>query len=318
MKVMTTMQKVDDEFLMGLDFRSLRFLRLLFQTRSVTRTGEILGLSQPAASRVLGKLRGMLGDPLLLRTSKGGTLTPYAERLGPRVTTALSAMADVFAPETFDPGSSTRTFQLASTDYGAAVVLPDLLARLSREAPSIQLDVAPWLTRTLSELESGKLDFALYAEGDLPPDFHTRHLFKDVQACLVRKGHSLVKSAGKSRRVSRDQIVEYPQIAMRYPDGRDTGVDEVIGDAGQKSPFVPLKLPYFMAAPLAVANSDAVACIPLRLATILAGIKNCEILEIKGDYRFSYRIIWHERMHHDTAFKWLRETMLKQFKSQNR
>ena len=310
---MIIMQKVDEQIIQDLDFRSLRFLRLLFQTRSVTRTGEILELSQPAASRVLAKLRTMLGDPLLLRTSKGGTLTPRAQRLEPRVLAALSAIADVFAPETFDPSTSARTFQLASTDYGAATVLPSLLAELSVKSPSLALDVSAWSSHTLADLESGKLDFALYAEGDLPPDFHARLLFKDAQACLLRKNHPLISKADKQGRLLPNQIVKYPQIVMRYPDGLDTGIDEIIGDSGQKSPHVPLRLPYFLVVPLAVIKGEAVACIPLRLAKILAASQNCAALEIKGDYEFSYRLIWHGRMHHDLGFKWLRETIAKLF-----
>ena len=312
------MQKVDEAILADLDFRSLRFMRLLFQTRSVTRTGEILHLSQPAASRVLARLRTMLGDPLLLRTSKGGTLTPRAERLEPKVLAALSTIADIFAPEFFEPSQSTRTFQLASTDYGAAIVLPPLLAILSTASPKMQLDVSPWARNTLADLESGRLDFALYAEGDLPPDFHARHLFKDAQACLLRKNHPLIKKADRMGRILSNQIVKYPQIVMRYPDGLNTGIDEIIGDGGEKSPLIPLRIPYFLTAPLAVMQSDAVACIPLRLAKVLAQNLPCEVLEIKGDNAFAYRLIWHGRMHHDAGFKWLREIIAKQFSNELR
>lgn len=302
------MQKVDD--LTNLDFRALTLLAHLFETQNVSRTGELLGLSQPATSRALAQLRTLLGDPLVIRSGRSCALTARAERLVPKVAIAISALKNLIEPETFEPARSNRKFRLATTDYGAAVVLPNLLAKLAKAAPTIGLEVVSWNSATIESLSSGRLDFALYADGELPPDFHTRQLFGDSQACLVRRGHPLATLAGKKREITPNDVVKYPQIVMSYPDGWKTGVDEVRGTHGRRSPCIPLQTPYFLLAPLTIIQSDTVICIPLRLANILSALSETEVLKLKGDTVFSYRLIWHERIHNDQGFKWLRQMCL--------
>ena len=299
------MQKTND--IVDLNIRALTLLSHLFETQSVSRTGELLGLSQPATSRALAQLRILLGDPLVIRSGRGSALTARAESLAPKVAVALAALASVIEPDSFDPLRSSRTFRLATTDYGAAIVLPELLAILINQAPAVRFNVSSWNGGTIEAMANGQLDFAFYADGDLPLDFHTRRLFEDRQACLVKRSHPLVKRAGKRRQVSADDVVMFPQIVMSYPDGRISGTDELLGSLGQSSQFIPLQSPYFMLAPLTVAQTDAVACIPLRLANVLSTMAQTAVLEVKGSNTFSYRLIWHERIHRDKGFEWLRK-----------
>ena len=299
------MQKTNNDF--NLDYRALTLLSHLFETRSVSRTAELLGLSQPATSRALAQLRVLLGDPLLIRLGRGNALTVTAENLAPKVLSALTALKSVIEPANFDPLHSNRIFRLATTDYGAAIILPSLLANLAKSSPSIRLEVTSWNSRTIESLVAGRLDFAFYADGELPADFRTRKLFTDRQACLVRHNHPLIKMSGPKREVSANGVVKFPQLVMSYPDGWKTGIDELRGLQGQKSPSIPLQSPYFMLAPLTVAQTDSVACIPLRLAKILSAIARTEVLTLKGDNTFSYRLIWHERIHRDKGFEWLRQ-----------
>src|SRR5271170_4535995 len=174
-----------------LDFRSLRMLKILLETRSVTKAGEALSISQPAASRVLAQLRLALEDPLLVRGRHSNTLTPRAEALRPVVSDALNVVSTLFAKNAFDPRQANLTIRVATTDYGAATVLAPLAQQLALSAPNIRIDIAPWSTQTLSHLEDGRLDLALYSESKLPENFHHRGLFRDNYVCLVRLGHPL-------------------------------------------------------------------------------------------------------------------------------
>ncbi len=165
------MQKTDGG-LDALDLRALRLLGSILETRSVTRTAEAFGLSQPAASRALEQLRRALGDRLVVRVSTGGALTPRAQALVPLVRDAIEAVGRVFAPQAFDPATAEALVRVATTDYGAAVVLAPLAGHLAQAAPGLCIEAVPWSVETLDGLEQGRLSFALYADSDLPNDFH--------------------------------------------------------------------------------------------------------------------------------------------------
>jgi DNA-binding transcriptional LysR family regulator len=120
------MRIMNNKELNNLDFRSLRMLKILLETANVTKAGEALSISQPAASRVLAQLRIALGDPLLVRGRHGNTLTPRAEALRPVVSEALELVSTLFAKRPFDPRDSDLTLKIATTDNGAAIVLAPL------------------------------------------------------------------------------------------------------------------------------------------------------------------------------------------------
>jgi len=116
----TAMQKVN-EAVDNLDLRSLRLLRALLETRSVTKAGEALAISQPAASRVLAQLRQVLGDPLLVRSRHGNTLTPRAESLRPKLAQTMESLSSLLEQELFNPARSRLTIRIATTDHGASL-----------------------------------------------------------------------------------------------------------------------------------------------------------------------------------------------------
>ena len=126
---------------MNLDLNLIKALHALLETASVTQMGERLHLSQPAASRIMGKLRDALGDPLLVRTSKGYVLTPLAESLRDTVNDALRAAHGIFAQQSFEPRTSTRQFRVCSTDYGEAIVLQPLFAQMHAMWPHGKMTV---------------------------------------------------------------------------------------------------------------------------------------------------------------------------------
>ena len=117
------MRQVDTEAFSNLDLKTLRVLAMLLETASVTRTAETIGMSQPAASRAVARLRKAVGDPLLVRTRKGYVLTVRAEALRPVVDAALTGIARVFKGEAFEPTTTHQKFRLATTDYGAVAVV---------------------------------------------------------------------------------------------------------------------------------------------------------------------------------------------------
>jgi len=298
---MFSMREPDAE-LDQIDLKTLRMLAALLDTASVTQSGEVVGLSQPAASRAVARLRRALGDPLLVRTSKGYALTVRAEALKPRVADALAALGRMFEGDDFHPGTARRTFRIAATDYGSVTVLSRLAAQIAREAPGVCLDVVPFGPNTFSDLESGALDCALDADADLPPDFHYRELFRDDYACLVRRGHPCLSRKGDIV----ERIAASPQAVMMYPEGGRMLPDEVLRELGVVPTATTLRTPYFMSTPWIIAETDLVMCVPRRVAERLASVAGLQVLPLPNSPSFSYRMIWHERVHRDLGLRWIR------------
>lgn len=302
---MFNMRQVDVAALDHLDVKTIRMLAALLETASVTRSGETLGLSQPAASRAVERLRRALSDPLLARTSKGYVLTARAEALKPLVVEALAALARVCEQGVFDPATTRRTFRIASTDYGSVTVLSHWAARVAQAAPGVCLDVLPFGPGTLSDLENGLVDCALYADAELPPDFHYRELFRDDYACLVRRGHpGLEASSGNTILTA---IAACRQAVVMYPDGGQMRPDDVLQVLGVAQAPASLRTPYFMSMPWLIAETDLVMCAPRRVAERLATVTNLQVIPLPGSPSFGYRLIWHERSHLDPGLTWLRD-----------
>lgn len=296
----------------GFDLNLLRFLQALTDTASVTRAGEALGMSQPAASRATARLRQRFGDPLLVRTSSGYVLTPLAEALAPLIRRALSATDEVFDAAGFSPLNSKRSFRMASTDYGMSAVVFQALPMLRREAPLTGLQIDPWTDETLTALQRGQLDCALYSDEPLPPDFHSRRLFSDGYAFVCRAGHPLQRVQGGSARKLLAAAVDYPQYAPRYPFGRNYITDNIYSTLGLPGPRLALEAPYFYAGASAVLTGDLVAVLPERAARLWARGTEFVVLPLKEPkLSFDYRVIWHERAHRDPGLKWLRDVFVK-------
>ena len=299
------MQKVD------VDLNLLRMLRALLNTSSVTKSGEQLGLSQPAASRTMRKLREVFNDPLLVRTSKGYMLTPLAESLRPSIDAALSAVQDVFVQQSFEALTSNRQFRLCTTDYGEAIVLQPLFAGFSSIAPQLACHTVSWTDETLLQLENGALDLALYVDADLPADFHYRDLFVDQYALIVRRGHPLDGQCYQRIEVFLQDVCRFAQIVSSYPQARSFALDDVLKRLGAQEHQVVFTTPYFSNAPALVARSDYVMLLPKRMAQLFAQQWPISVIDVPSEQEsFQYRMIWHERAHRDQGLKWLREQIL--------
>jgi len=290
----------------------LKALNALIATESITHMGAQLGITQPAASRVMTRLRRAFADPLLVRTSKGYVLTPRALALKQTTNNALAMAKQVFAAIEFDPQTEQRQFRVASTDYGSVVVLNRVVRNLATYGKMLGIRIEPWKERTLSDLESGELDLALYADDPVPGDFHTRDLFKESYGVLMAKNHPLAQHTDHLKPLRPSAVKEYPQLVATYPSGRQTEVDDVLGRLGQKSNAMQVTIPYFLAAPWFLKGTDFVMLCPQRAAQALAehpdmvwrGIasKTCD---------FTYRVVWHERANKDVGLTWLRQLILK-------
>src|SRR5258708_2020527 len=188
------------------DLNLLIVFDAVMQERSVTRAGQRIGLSQPAMSYALGRLRHMLKDELFIRAPEGMVPTPRAEALAHPLRNALSEMQLALEPAAFDPAAADRRFALAVNNYAAVVLAPPLVTAASAAAPSVRLDLRPSGTLDIVDrLDRGELDLALGSMGNAGERFVLATLLEDPFVMVMRRGHP----AGR-RKLSAKAFAELP------------------------------------------------------------------------------------------------------------
>lgn len=276
-------------------------LHLLLRTRSVSRTAEILGVSQPTVSRCLAQLRRRLGDPLLVKNGKGMLLTHRAEQLCHPLQERLAHGRSFLAPTTFAPGEVARDFRVASTDFGALRIIRPILGRMMREAPHCAISVKPLDGASMRHLANAELDLVITGT---PPagSVYAKRLFAEALTLLVRKDHPLVV---RDSPPCVEELVEWPHVLVTVPELR---VDW-LGDALRHRRLEPrhaVRTASFTLVPHLVAGSDAVATLPTSAAVEFARVHDMAILKppiALGSVQ--YHLVWHERSRKDASISWL-------------
>jgi DNA-binding transcriptional LysR family regulator len=176
--------------LSGVDLNLLPLLDALLRRRNVTQAALDAGLSQPAMSRALARLRHLLGDPLLVRDGGGLVPTPLAQALHGPLAEAMADLRALLTRQAFDPAQSQRTIRLAATDAHGVRVMPGVMARLGREAPGIRLRVEGYGPDLVERMRAGRVDLAFAVSGTpLPPGAESETLARDELALVFRRGH---------------------------------------------------------------------------------------------------------------------------------
>ncbi len=299
----TKSPRVAPPLLAGVDLNLLLALDALLREENVTRAGRRIGLSQPAASHALSRLRDLLDDPILVR--EGGIMrqSQLARRLAPQVQRALSEVEGaLFGHRRFEAATSTRTFRLAANDYCGAVVLPELVSRVHGAAPRTRLDVhAQRGSAPLAELARGELDLALGTFLELSPDLETHTLFEEKFVCLVRRGHPAAR-----RRLTVEAYAALDHVLIVSPDYGPGVVDHALSKLGLKR-NVAVRVPHYLVAPSIVAKTDLILTAPARIAHGLAQTAGLRVLDPPLELpAFSVVATWHPRADSDPAILWLR------------
>jgi DNA-binding transcriptional LysR family regulator len=301
MKVIVTMHQVD---LSTVDLNLLKLFEALVRERSVTRAGLRLGLSQPAASRALGRLRKMLGDPLLVRGKLGLELTPRGEMLAGPVAKLLDDARGIVSPAVFDPVSATGHLTIAAHDHLSLTVLAGLVARFERHAPALSLHIAQPVGDNVRLIEQGGADLALGIFTGLPGSLHHRSLYTDSLVCVLRSDHPSVTDG-----LSLQRYVGLRHIAVTISGVGESAVDIALSAQGLTR-HVALRVPHFLAGAMLVADSDMILTLPRRLARLLAKSLPLALLDVPLQLApLSPSMIWHERFHRDPAHAWVRQQL---------
>ena len=289
-----------------LDLNLLPALDALLQEESVTKAAARLGLSAPALSHSLARLRDKLGDPLLVRAGRKMVPSPRAVELRPRVHALLREAQAVLAPgAAFEPQSSTREFLVHGSDYVILVLGIALDRIMLKDGAGVRLQFMPNTTDDPELVRNGEVDLGIGVYDKLPPEIRIQKLFDEELVCVVRQGHPKVK-----KRMSLAQYAALRHIQIS-PRGRPGGrVDDVLAEKGF-SRRVARRVPFFFAGLLMAAESDYVLTLPKRLACSRAERLGLRVLGLPlGLGKYAMSQIWHPRNEGDAGHRWFRERIV--------
>lgn len=296
--------------LQDIDLNLLIVFRLMYRERKTGPVAEQLGLTQPAISNALARLRLALGDELFERTARGMKPTPYADNIAESIAYALGTLQDgINYQERFDPRSSDRAFCLSMTDLGEIYLLPTLVAYLAEHAPNLSISTVRDNGHSIKEdLESGSVDLAIGLLPQLKAGFYQRRLFDQNYVCLMRKGHPLAHVE-----LTLERFTKAEQIIIDA-EGTGHGVVEKMLVRGGVDRISRLRLPHFISAPYILAKTDLIATVTEKLALQTADTLGLVVrphpVEIPPAQINSF---WHRRFHQDTGNIWFRNLIFDLF-----
>ena len=291
------------------DLNLLRLFDAVYRARSVSRAAEALGLTQPAASHGLTRLRLLLGDALFTRTPGGVAPTPRADRLAVAVQAALAMLEKALhEPDRFEPQVSRKTFRIHMSDIGEGRFLPALMARLRELSPGVRVETMPLAPGDIAAgLDSGKVDFAF---GFLPgvKDTQRAQLLKDRYIVLLRKDHPFVKRR-RSGQALLEALQELDYVAVRTH-AETLRILQLLNLEDR----LRLTTEHFMVLPAIVRATDLAVVMPRNIARGFAQEGGYAIVEPPFPLRdFTVSLHWSKRFESDPGNRWLRQVITELF-----
>lgn len=286
------------------DLNLLVVFEALLEHQSVTRAGAAIGLSQPAMSAALAKVRVLFGDPLFVRASGGVKPTARAEALADPVRRVLQSVRSEVLPKAhFDPRTTARTFSLIMPDIGEVAFLPRLLARIGETAPRADVRTLAMPPPAIERaLETGTADLALGVFPDLAKaGFFQRRLFRNSFICVAAAGRR-----APAEPLTLKRFLEAPH-AVVSPEGRTHDLFERELKKRGCVRRVRLEIPHYLSLPAIIEDSDLIATVPRDVGVAFARLAKLRLLEPPVNVSFDVKQYWHERAHKDPVNLWLRD-----------
>ncbi len=293
------------------DLNLLRVLDALLETGSTTAAGRRIGLSQPAVSAALGRLRHALDDPLFLRQGRRLVPTDRALALRDSLRDLLESTESLLSPPgAFDPAVSEDVFRISASDFFAEFLMPELAERLSRVAPRMRVHLVDLVSdRYLDAFDRCDVDMAIMPRMPFPGWIDHQLLHRSRFVVIARRGHPRLQAAGvrPGDGIPIDLYCDLKHILFS-PEGKSHGIgDEVLARAGRARDVV-MTMPVFSGICRTVARSDLIALMPEQLAHRFAPVPGLNIYRPPIEVpTASLELVWHRRATRSPAHRWLRE-----------
>ncbi len=295
--------------LQSIDLNLLVVLEALVEECNVTRAAKRIGLSQPAMSNALARLRRTFDDPLLVRTTEGMVPTPAAQALILPVRQALAQLREALEEKSvFDPAATERTFHLLTSDYAEITLVAPLLQRLRASAGSIKLRIQrprsvfePPSTTSLADSYDVAIGFYPNVLS-LDARLHSETLWEEENVCIASAKHPTING-----KISLKQFAAAEHVAQFYKPQGPGIVDTLLEQKGYVRHST-VQSPHFAAIPFLVSETDLIATVPARMAQLFYRQLRLQILPLPLALPpFRLTLLWHQRHHSDPAHQWFRQ-----------
>lgn len=292
------------------DLNLLRAFNAVMREGNMSAAGASLGLTQPAMSRAIGRLRLLFDDPLFVRTTHGMQPTEYALLLAGPIEDALNAVRNAIDLRAiFDPATSTRTFRLVMTEGASAFYFPQMVPPLKRVAPGVNFVAVQMPRERYREaLELGTCELAL---GQMPRDIGNLHgetLWDDTLVCMVRKDHPVIRES-----ISMEQFMAAEHVSVTAPARSDELLRRALGKRAARR-RIALSLPHYLVVPMVLSKCDMIAVMPRMACTHFTEEWQLRTLPLPFKVPPMHMgQLWHGRSHHDAGHAWLRGTIARMF-----
>ena len=300
-----------------IDLNLLEYLDVLLRERNVTRAASHLGLSQPAMSNGLKRLRLLFDDPLLVRTSEGMTPTERAIELQPLIREVLSRVDMAVQPKSaFEPASSERVFRIMASDYAESTIFPSILHRLREEAPGVVLDIMTPSDVSFLDVEQGKVDMVINRFDSIPQSFHKKTIWHDSFACLfsaqnpIRDNFNL-ETYLQAQHVWVSKTGMGVGVGINPDDVQRLGwVDEALARLGKKR-HITIFTRHYQAAMSLAEQKDLIVTIPSRAAQLKA--QNPRVIIRQPPFEIppiELNLAWSPLLQNNPAHQWMRRLIV--------
>ncbi len=299
------------------DLNLLVYLDVLLHEKNVSRAAEQLGITQPAMSNGLKRLRELFNDPLLIRSSDGMKPTERALEIQPKIRQILAETAEMLEPkQEFKPFQSKRVFRMMVSDYAEATLIPPLIKQIRSEAPNIILDFLTPSDVSYHDMEMGKVDMAINRFNEIPGSFHQSVIWKDSFSCLINHRNPIVHNFNLKTYLEAQHIwVSKTGMGVGFgvnpeKSGGLGWIDQALARIGKRRKITIFTRHYQMPALLAQ-NNDLIATLPTRIAKMQA--ENPRLIIKEPPFHipeFELIMAWSPLLHHNAAHQWLRRLVL--------
>lgn len=299
--------------LKNIDLNLLVYLDVLLRTGSVTQAAESMGISQPAMSNGLRRLRTLFSDPLLIRTADGMSPTERAKELQPLIRKIVAAVETAVEPDKgFDPANADRVFRLSVSDYSECTLMPPLLRRMHSIAPKIALDILTPSDVSYKDVEAGKVDLVINRFDDMPQSFHHTTIWRDDFSCMISR-HNPIRDRFNLTSYLQASHVWVSKTGMGIGVGVEPGVvqqlgwvDDALARLGKKR-RIRLYTRHYQAAMQLAELHDLVITLPSKSANLQKD--NADVIILPPPFEIpeiELKMAWSSLLQHNPAHQWLR------------